>query len=122
MEDFSAETPTYEKRFQIPEDEELRERLSGVQHTVKDFQREYPEALSFSMYGSMVKDTANPESDIDGALFIDTTPTGDEEVDAAVLERLESGEYLTTFKADLQDRLNLTEEQVGKDVILETIS
>jgi|AntRauTorcE11897_2_1112592.scaffolds.fasta_scaffold13861_1 predicted nucleotidyltransferase len=122
MEDFNTEKPAYEKRFQIPEDEEIQERLKGVQHTVKAFQREYPEALSFSMYGSMVKDTATLESDVDGTLFIDTTPTGDEELDESVLERLKSGEYLSTFKSDLQERLGLTEEQVGKDVKLETIS
>jgi len=122
MEDYSEENPAYEKRFQMPEDEELRERLKGVQHTVKDFQREYPEVLSFSMYGSMVKDTATLESDVDGTLFIDVTPTGDEEGDASALERVESGEYLNTFKTDLQDRLGLSAEQVGKDVKLETIS
>lgn len=122
MEDFGTEDRTYEKRFQIPEDEELKERLKGIQHTVKDFQREYPEALSFSMYGSMVKNTATLESDIDGTLFIDTTPTGDEDVDKAVQDRLASDEYLNIFKSDLQDRLGLAEEQLGKDVSLETIS
>lgn len=122
MEDFETENSTYEKRFQMPEDEELRERLKGVQQVVRDLKREYPEALSFSMYGSMVKDTATTESDVDGTLFIDTTPSGDKEVDATVLERVESGEYLNTFKSDLQDRLGLVEEQVGKDVKLETIS
>ena len=122
MEDYGAESPAYEKRFQMPEDEELRERLKSIQHAVKDFQREYPEALSFSMYGSMVKDTATPESDVDGTLFIDTTPTGDEEVDSSVLEKMESGEYLNAFKSDLKERLDLTEEQAGKDVKLETIS
>lgn len=122
MEDFGTENSTCEKRFQIPEDPELRERLKGIQYAMKDFQREYPEALSFSMYGSMVKDTATLESDIDGTLFIDTTPTGDNEFDASILERIESGDYLNSFKSDLQDRLGLVEEQVGKDIKLETIS
>ena len=106
----------------MPEDPELRERLKGIQYAMKDFQREYPEALSFAMYGSIVKDTATLESDIDGTLFIDTTPTGDNEFDTSILEKVESGDYLNSFKSNLQDRLGLVEEQVGKDIKLETIS
>ncbi len=113
---------TYEKRFQIPEDIALRERLKGIQSIVRDFKKEYPEVLSFTMYGSMVKNTATPKSDIDGTLFVEATPTGDEEFDAKVSANIKAGYYLNKFKTELQKRLDLTLEQVGKDVKSESIS
>jgi|GEM_PF-3505225 len=112
----------YEKRFQIPEDILLRERLEGIQKVFRNFQKEYPEALSFTMYGSMVKNTATFESDIDGTLFIDISPTGDKEMDDKILSNVKSGYYLDRFKNILQNSLSLTPEQVQKDVTLETIS
>lgn len=111
-----------EKRFQIPGNEVLRERLKGIQQVVKQMQRNCPEILSFSMYGSMVKDTATLESDIDGTLFVDTTPTGDAVYDAHIEEGIRTGRYLDKFKQELIDQLKLTPEQVGKDVTLESLS
>ena len=44
MEEYKLQENTpksnFEKRFQMPEDENLRERLKGIQHVMKDFQRQ----------------------------------------------------------------------------------
>ena len=108
----SDEGAEYEKRFQVNENQILQERLKGIQSIVNEMQREYPEVLSFTAYGSMVKGTATLESDIDGTLFINTTLSEDEQHDQNILEKVQSEEYLSHFKDNLQRQLDLAPEQV----------
>lgn len=59
------------KRFLLSSNPEIKKRLAGLKEIVRDLQNRYPEFISLSLYGSLVKGYATPKSDIDAALFID---------------------------------------------------
>lgn len=59
------------KRFVISKDEFARERVHALQAAFKEMQAAYPEATALSLFGSLVKGTANEKSDIDAMLVID---------------------------------------------------
>ncbi len=61
-----------ERRFELPVQEDARGRLEAFRTTVKEFQKENPEVLGATVYGSMIKGKqAHSESDIDAFLYID---------------------------------------------------
>lgn len=75
---------TKERRFELPVQEKARERLDNFRDTVKQIQKENPEVLGATVYGSMIKgQQAREESDVDAFLYVDTEnqKTGEENPD-----------------------------------------
>jgi len=58
-------------RFSLSEDPIIKDRLAGVKRAVERMKHDCPEVLSFCLFGSMVKGTADKDSDVDGYLFVD---------------------------------------------------
>jgi len=54
------------KRFLLSRNPELKERLEILQVLVYEMQKEHPEIISLSLFGSLTKGYATPESDYDG--------------------------------------------------------
>ncbi len=98
-----------EPRF-LPATESIAHaRLDNFRNTVKGFQKEHPEALGATVYGSMIKgEQANIDSDIDAFIYIDEEKIPkDIWIDnSQLLESL----YLSKFK----NKLNLSEDDFEK--------
>lgn len=123
-----SETQTIEKRFVLSKEPFAQERIEAVKQVVDDIKSVHPEVLSFCMFGSMTSGRANPESDIDGYLFVDATKTAGklskEQTDIIQTSKPEEGSIRTYFTSEVEDeysglmrqelmaRLNLTAEQV----------
>jgi len=60
-----------QKRFELPKDEQIRERLVSFQNAISSLQESNPEVVGATVYGSMVTGSAKETSDIDGFVFID---------------------------------------------------
>ncbi|NTV22557.1 MAG: hypothetical protein HGB03_03275 [Candidatus Yonathbacteria bacterium] len=61
-----------EKRFELPIQDEAKARLDTFRATIKDLQKENPEVLGATIYGSMIKGKqARSESDVDSFLYVD---------------------------------------------------
>ncbi len=60
-----------ERRFLLPPDPIIRERLRALRNVVEIFKSEHPEVVSFGLFGSNTKGYATRESDPDGALYVD---------------------------------------------------
>ena len=60
------------KRFLLSRNPELKERLEILQVLVYEMQKEHPEIISLSLFGSLTKGYATPESDYDGYINIDS--------------------------------------------------
>jgi len=117
-----------EKRFVLSKEPFVKERMEAVKQVVDDIKSVHPEVLSFCMFGSMTSGRANPDSDIDGYLFVDASKTAEKnsKAPADILEttKPEEGsirtyfvpevenEYSGTMRQELIGRLNLTPEQV----------
>ena len=68
----AADTDRLEKkRFVLSGNPEIKKRLSILREAVKELKLEYPEIISFLLFGSCTKGYASPESDIDGYLLVD---------------------------------------------------
>lgn len=97
------------KRFLFSSHPELKERLAGLQEIVRDFQKQYPELISLSIYGSLIKGYATPESDIDGVIILD------EEVQRELQKK--NPQYspfsMSNFYKALKEKLSLTYAQMS---------
>jgi|TARA_B100001971_G_C18202464_1_gene545487 predicted nucleotidyltransferase len=130
IEGFSTKTEQNEseKRFTLPKEEFAKERIKAVKESISELKEGNPLILSFCMYGSMVKGTTKPESDIDGFLFVDTGLSVEErqQHDENLTEDKESKSKIETFFIEkindqyteklhetLKSQANLTEEQVA---------
>ncbi|MFA6193812.1 MAG: nucleotidyltransferase domain-containing protein [Parcubacteria group bacterium] len=60
-----------EKRFRLSKEDFAKERIEGVRDTFQEVKKDYPEILSFCLFGSLVKGDTKLESDIDMAVFVD---------------------------------------------------
>lgn len=79
-----------ERRYEPPTNEIARQRLDTFRESVKQFQKERPEILGATLYGSMMKGSqAREESDIDAFMYIDGELLKDKNVDTE--------KYRTTF-------------------------
>lgn len=116
-----------DKRFVLSREKFAKERIQGVREVVDEIKQQYPEALSFTMFGSMVKGTARPESDIDGYLFIgvdeakqqkkqfDLIESGKKEDVVSIttlFDEQTQNEYQQMVRSALKDKLGLSDEQV----------
>lgn len=117
-----------EKRFILSKEKFAKERIEAVKESLSKLKEDDPSILSFCMYGSMVKGTTKPESDIDGFLFVDADLSAEEhqQHDENLTEDEESKSKIETFFIEkinaqyteklhetLKSQANLTEEQVA---------
>lgn len=65
------ETDMQEKRFQLSREDFAKERVRGLQNAIEIIQRERPEIVSLTLFGSLVKGTSHPHSDIDLNIYVD---------------------------------------------------
>ncbi len=98
-----------ERRFTLATESSARTRLDGFRDGVKSFQKEHPEFLGATVYGSMIKgDQAKETSDVDAFLYIDADIISDTDKNKKS-EDLES-EYRTSFLKSL----NIPVEEASK--------
>jgi hypothetical protein len=65
-------TEKKERRFELPTEEIAKDRLDNFRSTIKQIQKEYPEFLGATVYGSMIKgNQATENSDVDAFLYIE---------------------------------------------------
>ena len=108
-----------DKRFVLSREGFSRERLDALKEEVDNIKKKYPEVLSFSMYGSMVKGTAHEGSDFDGYLFVDAEKVAEQqhvpleqvldasyENDSLFTDDIEN-KYRTELQNKLKERLQL---------------
>lgn len=130
IEGFSTKTEQNEpeKRFTFSKEKFVKERIGAVKESIDELKEDDPSILSFCMYGSMVKGTIKPESDIDGFLFVDAdlsaeehqqhdkNLTEDEEnkskIETFFIEKI-NNQYTEKLHETLKSQANLTEEQVA---------
>lgn len=89
-----------ERRFELATNEQARERLDNFRIEVEKFQKEHPEVLGATVYGSMIKgEQAKETSDVDAFLYIDgeVLPDKEKTFDTETLKN----EYRTEFLNDL---------------------
>lgn len=129
IEGFSTKTEQNEseKRFTLSKEEFAKERIEAVKESINELKEDDSSILSFCMYGSMVKGTIKPKSDIDGFLFVDAdlfveehqqhykNLTEDEEsksrIETFFIEKI-NDQYTKKLHEMLKSQANLTEEQV----------
>lgn len=77
------------RRFELATESVARSRLDGFRDTVKKFQKQHPEVLGATIFGSMIRgDKAKASSDVDAFLYVDadTLPSKDRTQEAKTLE------------------------------------
>ncbi|MFA6274189.1 MAG: hypothetical protein WC662_03435 [Candidatus Paceibacterota bacterium] len=102
--------PIYEKRFALPINESAKNRLNDFRVAVKEYQKEHPEILGATIYGSMIKgNQAKETSDIDSFLYIDADNIPKENKDPN--EKLQNP-YSPAFKyrSELLNSLNISQK------------
>lgn len=122
-----------EKRFVLSGEKFSKERLTALKEEVDSIKGKYPEVLSFSMYGSMVKGTAHEGSDFDGYLFVDAEKVAEQqhvpleqildvsyENDSLFTEDIEN-RYRIELQSKLKERLQLGHDFV-EDIKVRPIS
>lgn len=78
-----VEEKTSERRFELPVQDEARARLDTFRTTIKELQKDNPEILGATVYGSMIKGKqARAESDIDAFLYVDTENPASGEIES----------------------------------------
>lgn len=60
-----------EKRFKLSKDDFAKERIAAIREIFNEVKIDYPEILSFCLFGSLVKGNSKQESDIDMVVFVD---------------------------------------------------
>ena len=98
-----------ERRFLPATESSAKARLDTFRGGVKGFQREHPEFLGATVYGSMAKgDQARETSDIDAFLYIDkeTLPEGEKNKNVDLVE--------SDYRSSFLKSLNIPEEDVSK--------
>jgi len=108
-EKMDIQTSNKEKRFLPATESFAKARLDNFRSGIKSFQKEHPEVLGATVYGSMIKgDQAKETSDVDAFLYIDkeNLPNGEKSKDIDVLE----SEYRSGFLKSL----NISQEEASK--------
>lgn len=71
-EQLNGQTNNNERRFELATETSARTRLDNFRDGIKNFQKENPEVLGATVYGSMIKgEQAKETSDVDAFLYID---------------------------------------------------
>lgn len=102
-------TNKIESRFKLATNESARERLDNFRSEVKNFQKEHPEVLGATVYGSMIKGSqAKETSDIDAFLYIDQEALPEEEKlsDSKELETKYRNKFLENIQASPEEIKN----------------
>ncbi|MEI7810230.1 MAG: nucleotidyltransferase domain-containing protein [bacterium] len=108
-EQLNNQTNNNERRFTPAIETSAKTRLNNFRDGIKDFQKQNPEVLGATVYGSMIKgEQAKETSDIDAFLYIDkeTLPEGENGKSKDVVEL----EYRNNFLKSL----NIPEGEVSK--------
>jgi predicted nucleotidyltransferase len=84
-------------RFQIPTGS--AETLAKFRDELKEFMKDHPEIIGATVYGSQVKGTARPDSDVDTFLFVDEEKIG---------LPLESGKGVDDRESDIATHIDTT--------------
>ncbi|MBT3417043.1 hypothetical protein HOE22_09760 [Candidatus Woesearchaeota archaeon] len=130
IEGFSTKTEQNEskKRFTFSKEQFAKERIEAIKESISELKEDDSSILSFCMYGSMVKGTIKPESDIDGFLFVDADLSEEEhqqhnenlteneksksKIETFFIEKI-NDQYTKKLHETLKSQANLTEEQVA---------
>lgn len=108
-EQLSNQVNSNERRFALATETSARTRLDNFRDGVKDFQKQNPEVLGATVFGSMIKgDQARGTSDIDAFLYIDKETLPEEKKNKSI-DFVES-DYRSSFLKSL----NIPEEDVSK--------
>ncbi len=90
------------KRFHLSSQEFAKERLQAIRDAYSTFSEAHPEeVIDFSLYGSLTKGYAEPDSDVDGIFFVN-----EDKVKDAVWGQ-ENAEVLQLFKKELTGKLTI---------------
>jgi hypothetical protein len=114
---------TKARRFELPVQEEAKERLDGFRTSVKELQGENPEVLGATVYGSMIKGgQARFDSDVDAFLYIDAEKITNSDADPneyrmKLFEKLgiDNNDEQSKFYEDLRPQL-LSSEIINKEI------
>jgi len=107
-----------ERRFLIPPNPKIRQRLDTLREIAGEFRSIYPEVISLGLFGSVTKGYATPTSDLDAYLYVDVSRAVDEwrsrhpgaaVTDAMKEKKASIGKHL---RLAAQQRLGLSAEQV----------
>lgn len=109
-----------DKRFALNREPFAKERLATVRSEITKLKETYPEAVGFTMFGSMVRGRATEASDIDGYIFVDAEIAQQRHPDDVIFEDLngetrlvpsmEAG-YAQGLRAALESQHGFTPEQ-----------
>lgn len=108
-EQLNGQTNKNERRFELATETSARTRLDNFRDGIKNFQKENPEVLGATVYGSMIKgEQAKETSDVDAFLYIDeeTIPDKEKGKDTNALEL----EYRNNFL----NSIDISEEEKSK--------
>jgi len=108
-EQLNNQTNNNERRFTLATETSARTRLDNFRDGVKNFQKQNPEVLGATVYGSMIKgEQAKETSDVDAFLYIDKEilPEGEK----GKSEDIVGSEYRNNFLKSL----NISEEEASK--------
>lgn len=95
-----------ERRFMPATESFAKTRLNLFRNGVKDFQKEHPEVLGATVYGSMIKgDQARETSDVDAFLYIDAENMPDK-TNLQEPEKVEE-----EYRSNLLNRLNVSGDE-----------
>lgn len=64
-------SPERPKRFTLSSEWHAEEKIEALKQAVAELRAEHPECVGVSLFGSLVKGTAKPESDIDALVLVD---------------------------------------------------
>ncbi len=100
------------KRFVVEKGSLAEQRLKALQEAVNNLKKDHPEVLSACVYGSTVKGTSRPESDIDAYVFVEANGNliENNKGGAVLLTEEEENKYKEPLKEALGN-LGLTDEQ-----------
>ena len=108
-EQLTPKTNTNERRFLPATESSAKLRLDNFRNGIKNFQKENPEVLGATVYGSMIKgEQAKETSDVDAFLYIDKEilPEGEKGKNEVAIE----SEYRNNFLKSL----NIPEDEASK--------
>lgn len=103
-----------EKRVHLSRNEAIKERLKKLHDAISEYTKQYPEVISFAVFGSLMKGYSVPESDIDGYLLFASKKSSKLDLETHLF-------HAENFKIFLREKLNLSKEQVSH-VFTEIIS
>ncbi|MBI2121616.1 MAG: nucleotidyltransferase domain-containing protein [Candidatus Sungbacteria bacterium] len=107
----SASPALERKRFLLSRHPELKERLKKIHEIMKEEKAKYPELVALTLFGSLTKGYAIPESDIDGYILIDEDkilPKKPEEIDSPSVFSHIHDRIKEELKLNAEQKKNLT--------------